>query len=80
MPLCLLPLRGQKQRPRLTSWTPELFLSFPTDFNRGDAGEAETGKSASKQVEEGEAKMKGELEPSEQNPLPVARTLSADAA
>ncbi|KAJ6438234.1 platelet-activating factor acetylhydrolase precursor [Purpureocillium lavendulum] len=46
----------------------------------GDAGEAEAGKSASKQVEEGEAKMKGELEPSEQNPLPVARTLSADAA
>ncbi len=36
----------------------------------GDAGEAETGKSAAEQVEDGEEVMKGELEPSEQ-PMPV---------
>lgn len=47
----------------------------------GDAGEADTGKSASEQVEEGEDRMKGELEPSEQRPAsPTMRKLSAAAA
>lgn len=45
----------------------------------GEAGEAEKGKTASEQVEEGEERMKGELEPSEQTPPPVVRTLSATA-
>mgnify|MGYP000898975557 CR=1 FL=1 len=46
----------------------------------GDAGEKEKGKSASQQVEEGEEKMKGELEPSEGATPPVVRTMSATAA
>jgi len=45
----------------------------------GDAGEKETGKTVGEQVEEGEEKMKGEMEPSEQTPPPVTRTLSATA-
>ncbi|KAF4511275.1 hypothetical protein G6O67_003087 [Ophiocordyceps sinensis] len=47
----------------------------------GVAGEADTGKSASEQMEEGEDKMKGELEPSEQRPAsPRMRKLVAAAA
>ncbi|KAM4066599.1 platelet-activating factor acetylhydrolase, isoform II domain-containing protein [Hirsutella rhossiliensis] len=47
----------------------------------GDAGEADTGKSASEQVEEGEDRMKGELEPSEQRPAShTMRKMSAAAA
>lgn len=45
----------------------------------GEAGEKETGKTIGEQVEEGEEKMKGEMEPSEQTPPPVTRTLSATA-
>lgn len=45
----------------------------------GDAGEKETGKTVGEQVEEGEEKMKGEMEPSEQTPPPVTRTMSATA-
>lgn len=46
----------------------------------GDSGEEEKGKTVSQQVEEGEEKMKGELEPSEEESRPVERTLSAAAA
>ncbi|POR33772.1 Platelet-activating factor acetylhydrolase [Tolypocladium paradoxum] len=46
----------------------------------GEAGETERGKTASEQVEEGEERMEGELEPNEQAPPPVIHTLSAAAA
>ncbi|KAL6849215.1 hypothetical protein ACO1O0_008745 [Amphichorda felina] len=46
----------------------------------GDAGEKEKGKTVGQQVEEGEEKMKGELEPSEQDPQSVVRALGVTAA
>lgn len=47
----------------------------------GDAGEADTGKTASEQVEEGESKMKGELEPGDEGPASgTVRRLSATTA
>lgn len=46
----------------------------------GQGEETETGKTVSEQVESTEGQMKGELEPSEQSPPPIIRTLSAAAA
>lgn len=54
----------------------------------GDAGEAKAqkgevkdseGKTNKEMIEDGEKDMKGEIEPGEQSPLPIARTLSAAA-
>lgn len=46
----------------------------------GDAGEKATGKSTAEQVEEGEAAMEGELEPSEQPIIKAASLVDAQAA
>lgn len=40
-------------------------------------GEEKSGKTVSEQVESSENRMKGEMEPSEQSPPPIVRTLSA---
>lgn len=45
----------------------------------GDGGKDADGKTVTEKVEEGEEEMKGELEPSEQTPAPLTRTLSAAA-
>lgn len=45
----------------------------------GDGGKSADGKTVTEKVEEGEEEMKGELEPSEQTPEPLTRTLSAAA-